>query len=345
MELKSLELLSKASLRSAQEKDEVTGPAIKALKTGCWPSEANLSPEVTRLKREARKLSMKDGLLYRYSKRSSGETVGQMVLPKEFREMVMRAMHDDLGHLGQERTVDLLRSRFFWPRMSLDVEEYIKNCGECVTHKTPVQRAAPLYQIISHGPMDLVWISNVLVVMDHFTRYAQAFPTRSQKAPVVAKVLMEKYFVHYGLPSRIHSDQGRDFESRLIRELLTLMGIRKSRTTSYHPQGDPQPERFNRTLLSMLGTLGREKKRSWSQHVPYLVHAYNSTKYGTETACHIRYVAKLKEDLKQAYKLASEAADKRHQRNRRLYDCRVTFRTLDIGDRVLHVKKQRHQLK
>lgn len=207
-------------------------------------------------------------------------------------------------------------------------------------------------------------ISNVLVVTDHFTRYAQAFPTRSQKAPVVAKVLMEKYFVHYGLPSRIHSDQGRDFESRLIRELLTLMGIRKSRTTPYHLQGDPQPERFNRTLISMLSTLGQEKKRSWSQHVPYLVHAYNSTKcdatgyspyhlmfgrearlpvdlcFGTspdgiEDVCHTRFVNKLKEDLKQAYKLASEAADKRHQRNKRLYDQRVTFQSLEIGDRVL----------
>lgn len=122
MELKSLELLSNVSLKNAQEKDEAIGPAIKALKNGCWPSEASLSPEVTRLKREAGKLSMKDGLLYRYSKRSSGETVGQMVLPKEFREMVMKAMHDDLWHLGQERTVDLLRSRFFWPKKFLDVE-------------------------------------------------------------------------------------------------------------------------------------------------------------------------------------------------------------------------------
>lgn len=375
MELKSLELISKQSLRRAQEQDEAIGPAVQALKHGHWP-EVSTNFELSRFKRETGKLSMNDGLLYRISKRPSGEMVSQLVLPREFRKMVMQAMHDDLGHLGQERTIDLLRSRFFWPKMSVDVEEHIRNCGECVAHKTPARRAAPLHQIVSHGPMDLVCmdflsmepdskgISNILVVTDHFTRYAQAFPTKSQKAQVVAKVLVEKYFVHYGLPSRIHSDQGRDFESRLIKELLSLLGIRKSRTTPYHPQGDPQPERFNRTLISMLGTLSREKKRRWSQHVPYLVHAYNSTKcdstgyspyhlmfgrearlpvdlcFGTspdgiEDACHTRYVSKLKEDLKQAYKLASDAADRRHQRNKKLYDHHVTFQSIEVGDRVL----------
>lgn len=103
MELNSFELMTKPSLKSSQENDEATGPAFKALKSGSWPGEASMSLELSRLKREAGKLSMK-GLLYRYSKRSSGETVSQMVLPKEFREKVMRAMHDDLGHLGQERT-------------------------------------------------------------------------------------------------------------------------------------------------------------------------------------------------------------------------------------------------
>lgn len=193
MELKSLELMSKESIRRAQKEDEAIGSSIKALKSGCWPEEVDMSPELSRLKREAGKLSIKDGLLYRYSKRPSGVVVGQLVLPRQFWEIVMRAMHDDLGHLGQERTVDPIRSRFFWPRMLLDVVEYIRNCGECITHKTPVQRAAPLHQIISHGPMDLVYmdflsmepdskgISNVLVVTDHFTRYAQAFPTKVRK--------------------------------------------------------------------------------------------------------------------------------------------------------------------
>lgn len=145
-------------------------------------------------------------------------------------------------------------------------------------------------QIISQGPLDLVCIdflslepdsqghANILVVTDHFTRYAQAFPAKDQKATTVAKILCERYFVHYGLPARIHSDQGRDFESSLIQDLLKMLGIRKSRTSPYHPQGDPQPERFNRTLLSMLGTLDTRQKQRWSQQISQLVHAYNCTK-------------------------------------------------------------------
>lgn len=84
--------------------------------------------------------------------------------------MVIRAMHDDFRHLGQEKTVDMLCSRFFWPRMSIDVKEYIKNCGEWVTHKTPVQRAAPLHQNTSKGPMDVVCVDFLLFFYFLFSR-------------------------------------------------------------------------------------------------------------------------------------------------------------------------------
>ncbi|KAK7909563.1 hypothetical protein WMY93_014247 [Mugilogobius chulae] len=287
MELQSLEHVSPAELAKAQIEDPVIGPAFKAVQQNQW---ADKSPELSHMKREKDKLTIQDGLLYRITKRQTGDDVAQLVLPKQYHDVVLRSIHNESGHLGTERTLDLLRKRFFWPKMSQDAEQHIKNCGECILRKTPAQRAATLHQISSSGPMDLVCIdflsmetdskglSNVLVVTDHFTRYAQAFPTKNQTSQTVAKTLVEKFFVHYGLPARIHSDQGRDFESHLIKDLLKIMGIRKSRTTPYHPQGDPQPERFNRTLLSMLGTLSTDKKRQWSQHVPYLVHAYNSTK-------------------------------------------------------------------
>lgn len=309
-----------------------------------------------------------EGLLHRVNKRTSGTDVTQLRLPYKYVPVVLKSMHDDMGHLGIERTTDLVRNRFYWPKMSSEIGKYIQNCGACITRKSPHQRV-PLHQITSSGPLDLVCIdflsvepdtrgmNSILVVSGHFTRYAQAFPTKNQKALTVAKILVDKFFLYYGLPARIHSDQGRDFESRLIKEVLTIMGIRKSRTTPYHPQGDPQPERFNRTLLSMLGTSSQGKRRHWSQHIGYLVHAYNSTKcdatgyspyylmFGREARLlidlcfgvssdpdsipHFQYVAKLNEDLKSAYRLATEAANKTHQR-KRSHDKRVSFQELNV---------------
>lgn len=214
----------------------------------------------------------------------------KLVLPCEFIPSVLRPLHDESGHLGVDKTLELIRDWFYWPKMGAEVGQYIQNFGRCIVQKTPPHRVAPLNQITSKGPLDLVCIDflslepdsqgygNVLVVTDHYTRYAQAFPAKDQKVSTVAKILCECYFVHYGLPARIHSDQGRDFEGKLIHDLLKMFGIQKSRTTLYHPQGDPQPERFNRTLLSMLGMPDPIRKQKWSQNISQLVHAYNCTR-------------------------------------------------------------------
>ena len=119
---------------------------------------------------------------------------------------------------------------------------------------------------------------NVLVVTDQFTRFAQAFITTSQTAQTTAKTLWDKYFVYYGFPEMIISDQGRNFKSRVISELCKLGRVKKLRTSPYHPQSNGQCERFNTTLLSMLGTLPPEGKATWTDKVGTLVHAYNSTK-------------------------------------------------------------------
>uniref|UniRef100_A0A8C1GXL0 Gypsy retrotransposon integrase-like protein 1 n=1 Tax=Cyprinus carpio TaxID=7962 RepID=A0A8C1GXL0_CYPCA len=291
LETGQMEWWTKADLRSAQDQDPIIAPVKRGVvlnKVITMPKSSN--PALVLLQRQSQKLTIRDNLLYRVTRDQNGRERCQLVLPEKCHFQVMKSLHDHAGHLGGERTVELLRDRFYWPKMTQDVELYVRNCGRCIARKTLPQRSAPLKHITSSGPLDLVCIdflsiepdskgiANVLVITDHFTRYAQAFPTKDQKAVTVAKVLCEKFFVHYGLPARIHSDQGRDFESRLIKELLGILGIRKSRTTPYHPQGDPQPERFNRTLLSMLGTLDPAKKVKWSQHISQLVHAYNCSK-------------------------------------------------------------------
>lgn len=377
LEMCHMEQLSHEDLKMSQEKDPIIGVVKHDIEVGkVLTPQKSSDPGLNLLQRQGPKLVIRNQLLYRVSQSPCGKERVQLVLPAKYHQTVLHSLHDDSGHLGVDRTTELIRDRFYWPRMALDIEQYIKTCGSCITRKTLPQKSAPLSHITSTGPLDLVCIdflslepdtkgiANILVITDHFTRYAQAFPTKDQRAVTVAKVLVEKFFVHYGLPSRIHSDQGRDFECRLIRELLGMLGIRKSRTTPYHPQGDPQPERFNRTLLSMLGTLDPANKSKWSQYIPQLVHAYNCTKneatgyspyrllfgrearlpidvcFGTSPSNqkgvnHLQYVERMKKDLQQAYQLAAETSLKVHQRNKRLYDQRVKPQTLERGDRVL----------
>ncbi|KAG8453088.1 hypothetical protein GDO86_004776 [Hymenochirus boettgeri] len=179
-------------------------------------------------------------------------------------------------------------------------------------------------------------------------------------AVVMGKVLWERFFVNYGLPKCLHSDQGRDFESRLIKELLHLLNVKKSRTTPYHPEGDALPERFNCTLLNMLGTLTVGEKRSWSRHVGAMVHAYNCTRHdstgvspyylmfgrearlpidlqlgvstdGVGHRSYYQYVARLKESLQKAYCLAEENAAKTNAGNKRRFDAKI--RNLELATR------------
>ncbi len=259
-----MEQLTHAELRKGQEENAVIGKVMRDVECGKILTVAKSSDStVALLQRQGPKLMIQNQLLHRVTKSPCGKENKQLVLPAKYWSQVLHSLHDDSGHLGVERTTELLKDRIYWPRMSVYIEHYVKNCGRCIARKTLPKKVAPFDLVciyfLSIEP-DSRGMGNDQVVTDHFTRYTQAFVTKDQKALTVAKILCDKLFVHYGLPSRIHSDQGRDFESGLIKELLRMLGIRKLRTSPYHPQGDPRPESFNRALLSMLGTLDPAEK-------------------------------------------------------------------------------------
>ena len=121
------------------------------------------------------------------------------------------------------------------------------------------------------------WI-HILVITDHFTRYAQAIVTSLQTAKCTAQNLWDKFIVHYGLPEKILTDQGCNFESNLLKALCEIAQVKKMRTLGYHPQTNGQCKHFNVTLISMLGTLPKKPKSTWREQVLTLVKAYNCTK-------------------------------------------------------------------
>uniref|UniRef100_A0A3Q3JNV5 Gypsy retrotransposon integrase-like protein 1 n=1 Tax=Monopterus albus TaxID=43700 RepID=A0A3Q3JNV5_MONAL len=369
--------MTKETWRKAQREDPSLGRVITLMEKAQKPHfKAIISeqPEVKLLLREWNKLELKEGILYRKSF-DRGDEVYQLVLPEQYRSRALEGLHDEIGHLGPERVLSLARARVYWPRMKASVEKKCQACERCFRRKAQPQRAAPMVNIKTTYPLELVCMDylsiepdnrdtrNILVITDHFTKFAVAVPTKDQKAKTVAKALWENFLVYYGFPSRLHSDQGRDFESQTIKELCSLIGAEKVRTTPYHPQGNPV-ERFNRTLLSMLGTLEEKDKCHWRDFVKPLVHAYNCTRNDTtgyspyelmfgrqptlpvdlalginspneSHGTHSEYVQNLRQRLQESYALAAENARKSGERNKFRFDSKVRAAELMEGDHVL----------
>ena len=349
------------------------------------------STEIKSLLRNKKSLKLVKDVLYRksYSDNSTTKkTLWQLVVLKLFRGRALSGCHDDVGHQGILRTLSLLRERFYWPGMQEEATQHVMNCSRCLRRKTASQ-VAPLQPILVTQPLELVHmdylslepskgnIESVLVITDHFTRYALAYPSKTQTAQATARILWDNFICHYGFPEKFISDQGRNFESDLIKELCKIAGVKKVHTTPYHPQGNGQCERFNSTLCNMLGTLSEEEKSDWKSHSGCMTHAYNCTKHASTTyspyylmfgrhprlpidiefglnkpncsdnSSKSRYIQKLRRRLNYAFQKASKYSDQQAKKYKQGYEKSVKGPQLHENDLVL-VKivahKGRHEL-
>ena len=116
-----------------------------------------------------------------------------------------------------------------------------------------------------------------MVVSDYFTRWAEAYPLKIMEPQTVAEVFVEHFITRFGVPEMIHSDQGRQYESRLFKELCELLGIRKTRTTAFHTNSGGIVERFNKTLATMLSAYVSNHQHDWDRYIPYVLMGYRSS--------------------------------------------------------------------
>ena len=284
-------------LRKAQLADPILGPLLRGQESGKKPSAdelGSLSRSSRRLLQIWDQLTVRNGVLCRRFETSEGTSaVTQTIIPEALREEVLTDLHEGAlgGHLGIDKTLARLKTRFYWPGHYNDVCDWCQKCGICAARKSPAPKAhAPLTSIKVGYPMQLVAMdivgpfpespagnTHILVVADYFTRWTEAYPIPNQEATTVASKLTDEFFFRFSPPEQLHSDQGRNFESDVIAEVCRLLGVTKTRTTPYHPQSDGLVERFNRTLLDMLATAAREQPFDWENQLRRLCLAYNTS--------------------------------------------------------------------
>jgi len=121
----------------------------------------------------------------------------------------------------------------------------------------------------------------ILVLTDYFTKWACAFALPDAEASTCMRAMYDGIFADFGLSRHLHSDLGKDFESKLFYELCLLAGVKKSHTTAFHLQSDGQTERMNRTQLQMLKATADYNEATWSQRLPTVMAAYRMTVHKT----------------------------------------------------------------
>ena len=369
-------------LREAQQKDEVLAPIIQ------WKESSVERPPGSSIAGHSREtkaywylwdqLELKEGILYRRFENNLSSFL-QVIVPRSLRKKVLFAAHNvrSGAHLGRSKTFSKVQRSFCWIGYRNDVASWIKQCQSCAKRKMPAPKfhsalqqslvGAPFERIALDilGPLPRTKRGNryILVVMDYFTKWAEAYPLRNQEAATVAQVLVEQFICRYGVPLSLHTDQGSNFESDLFQSVCKLLEINKTRTTAYHPQSDGLVERFNRTIQTMLSMYVCEDHTDWDTHIPYVMMSYRASEQETTGVSPNRmmfgreimlpldllvanpragkeylnsetYAAEVYSRMQKAFEMAREHIKGEQKRQKHLYDAKLKGYPYNVGDKV-----------
>lgn len=328
------------------------------------------------------KYSVENGLLYRNYTRGTKFTK-QLLVPLARRQDLLKLAHDTSlsGHMGITRTKSRLLTHFYWPCLNSDVRKYCKTCDLCQkkSGKTRCERApmqitplisAPFRRVAIDliGPLPKTTQGNrfALTFVDFSTRWPEAVPLKETTTPYVAEALLN-LFCRLGIPEEILSDNGPQFVSELMTEVMRLMGIRAIHSTPYHPQTTViNCESVNGVLTQMLKKVAAQKPNEWDRLLPAVLFAYREVPQETtnlspfemlygrqprgplalvkqmvsgevsdENIDSYQYVVDLKDRLKDACDLASANTKLAQGKNKKSYDKSSKLRKLAKGDKVL----------
>lgn len=288
--------------------------------------------------------------------------------------------------MGIRRTLHQVQRRAYWPGWKDDVRRFCQRCHECATYHRGTPKRQGLLQVCPVGePWERIAIdltgphptsrsghTYILTVIDLFTKWAEALPLRNKEAVTVARALVDVVISRFGVPLQLLSDNGKEFDNLVLKEICRLLEIDKLRTTTYKASTNGAVERLHRTMNSMLGKVVSTNQRDWDQYLPSVMGAYRSSRhestgfspnflmFGRENSMPVdvvmgvptaevehagsceQFVDEKVKVMRKAYELAREALGCRAERAKRGYDMRVRPARYRVGEWVYYYCPRRY---
>lgn len=379
-----LEVKVESSMRMAQLKDADISPILYAKEENKRPTsqDMHMASAATRhywIYWDL--LFIQDGILMKSFKKKDGTgDFKQVIIPELMKRDVMYQMHNSLlsGHMGTKKTKEKLLQRFYWFNLKEEVNLFIKQCDICARNKRPLKTPkAPIGSLKAGEPWDILATDYVgplpitprgnryiLVLTDHFTKFVEVIPVPDQTAEVCATKILNEFIARWGCPLSIHSDQGRNYESKVFKELCRMLEIKKTRTSSKNPRCNGVCEKYNATLIKMIKAYLCGEQENWDLNLGCLAGAYRATPnettkvspnlltmgreirlpaelvYGSTTVrgdkitSYGEYVDELRDKMRHAHEIARKHIGESASRTKEIYDTKLMVNYYSEGDAV-----------
>lgn len=248
-------------------------------------------PEISSISRELEQsehpqFELRNGLVYR---KNNDRLL--FYVPTSMRNQVIRSCHDDMCHVGTNKTIELIKQIYWFPKLSDHVRTYISNCLKCIIFSPKNGKDEGLLNLIDkgdkpfqtihvdhYGPLNQTFgrFRHILVVVDAFSKFLNLYPVRTVAAKESC-LRLTQYFLHYSKPIKIISDRGSCFRSDVFKEFCERYDIKHIKTAVGMPSANGQVERYNRGLTVMLSKLMHEHSKNWNEYLYQIQFAVNNT--------------------------------------------------------------------
>jgi IS30 family transposase len=211
----------------------------------------------------------------------TAESVPRIIPPRHQMKAILRETHSlpTSGHQGRDATIRKTAEVYFWPNMTEDVREYVLSCRICQkrerrrgeTELQPIKKfPKPFFQVGMDvmGPLPITKSGKryIVIAVDHFTKWVELRAIESNDAQSIASFFYEDVICRHGVPEILTTDQGTEFINEFLTTLTNTYHIRHIKTTTYHPQGNGQVERTNKTIKDILAKC-TPRNGDWSHYV------------------------------------------------------------------------------